>query len=337
MKLKNILAGFMAAILIVAGVAIAPSGEAKAAEVSVKEGVQYEQRTVDGKIPTMDGYFFGGWFEKGDGTGKALSSVSNGQTLYAKFVPAHVMSVKSQNLAGTTLDSTSTNTRFISAVDCADYQKVGFVINTGNVAKEKEVDARKVYEKIYVTTSASSTHYTPEGLFGAGAEYVTVLEMGGIPNTAWDRDFYLRPYWVTKDGTQVYGHAKYVRVGDGLGTDKYISVSLNLTSAKDVAAGLLTLKYDTSKLDFAGYVKGRVFDEVLANETVDGTVKCVANVSDITANGKANDTYMGLRFKVTDTSYKLGQGKFLQFSISDVDFCDKDENTVNMNVWNFQY
>ena len=65
--------------------------------------------------------------------------------------------------------------------------------------------------------------------------------------------------------------------------------------------------------------------------------KGAANVEDITTNSIADDMYIGLRFKVTDTSYKLGNNQFLQFKMSGVDFCNKDESTVNLNVWNFQY
>lgn len=47
--------------------------------------------------------------------------------------------------------------------------------------------------------------------------------------------------------------------------------------------------------------------------------------------------YMGLGFKARDKSYKLGQGDFLQFEMSSVDFCNKDEDIVTLNVWNFPY
>ena len=338
MRMKNVLAGIMAAVLVIAGVAFTSAGEAKAAEVSVKQGVEYEQRTVDGKTPTMDGYFFGGWYEKGDGTGKALTSVSNGQSLYAKFVPAHVMSVKSQNLFGTAAtnnQSGSTSVRFLSAVDCEYYREVGFKIDAGNIAKQQTVSTPKVYDKIYVKADDNEKYYQAPSLFGTGAKYVTVLEMGRIPESAWGKEFYVRPYWITNDGTMVEGLAKYVRIEDGL--NKYITVPVNLTTAEAVAAGLVNVTYNKDVLDFAGYVKGRVFEEALANESVDGTVKCVANVSDISKDNTADDMYIGLRFKIASTSYKLGQGQFLEFKVSGVDFCNKDEGTVNLNVWNFQY
>lgn len=338
MKIKNILARITAAVLVVAGVVVTPAGEAKAAEVDVKTSVVYEQRTVSDKAPTKDGYFFGGWFTTDmskDATGKVITDRSAQTTAYAKFVPAHVLSVKSQNLASTAVGNGTTNTRFLSAVDSADYQKVGFVINTGS--SEKEIDATKVYEKVYVTADSQKDYFTASNLFGAGATYVSVIEMGGIPEKAWSDDFYIRPYWVTKDGTKVYGLGKYVRVSDGVGTDKYISVPVSLTTAQAIAAGMLTVNYNTSKLDYVGFVEGRLFDEVAVNGAVDGKVTCVANVSDITANKTADDMYIGLRFKITDSSYKVGNNEFLKFTISGTDFCDKDEKTVSLNVWNFQY
>lgn len=340
MRKKNVLAGIMAAVLVVAGVVITPAGEAKAAEVDIKTSVEYEQRTITGETPTKDGYFFGGWFTTNlnvDKTGKAITDVSGYTRAYAKFVPAHVLSVKAQNLDGTKVGGVSTWTRFLSAVDSADYQKVGFVIKTGSTTKETPVDAKKVYRKVYVKADNVSDYFTAESLFGKGAAYVSVVEMSGIPESVWNNDFYIRPYWVTKDGTTVYGLGKYVRVADGVGTDKYISVPVSLTTAQQIAAGMLTVNYDTAKLDFAGYVGGRVFEETTVNGAVDGKVTCVANVSDITANKTANDMYVGLRFKITDTSYKVGKSGFLKFTISGTEFCDKDENSVAVNVWNFQY
>ena len=161
--------------------------------------------------------------------------------------------------------------------------------------------------------------------------------MTGIPEDAWSDDFYIRPYWVTMDGTKVYGLGKYVRVKDAVGTEQYISVPVSLTTAEEIAAGYISVTYDTTKLDYAGFVTGRVFEEVAVDGSVNGTVKCIANVSDITANKVADDMYIGLRFKITDTSYKIGNNEFLEFIISDRDFCNKKENPVALNVWNFQY
>lgn len=338
MRMKNILAGITAAVLVVTGVFVTPAGEAKAAEVTVKDSIVYEQRTVSSTAPTKDGYFFGGWFTKdlnADKTGTVITDKSGYTTAYAKFVPAHVLSVKSQNLATTAVGKGTTNTRFLSAVDSADYQRVGFVINTGS--SEKEVDAKKVYRKVYVTDNDTTNYFTASSLFGAGATYVSVVEMGSIPESVWSNDFYIRPYWVTKDGTTVYGLGKYVRVADAVGTDKYISVPVSLTTAQAIAAGMVTVSYNTAKLDYAGYVQGRVFDETAVNGAVDGKVTCVANVSDIAANKTADDMYIGLRFKITDTSYKVGNNEFLKFTISGTDFCDNEENPVALNVWNFQY
>ena len=333
MRMKKVLAGFMAIAIALSAVVITTTMESKAAAIDVQTGITYEERTVDGKTPVKDGYFFGGWYSKGDATGTAYESVSNGQKAYAKFVPAYVLSVKSQNHEGTVAGKRTTATRFISAVDCADYQKVGFVINTGR-GTEKEIDGNKVYEKLYAKEDDNTVYKVGTQMFGEGAQYLSVIEMGGIPESAWEDDFYIRPYWVTKDGTKVYGLGKYVRINDGV--NKYVSVPVSLTTAEAIAAGIVSIQYDTTKLSYVGYVNGRVFEEMAAYEASKGTVKCVGNVDPV-ENDKADDMYIGLRFQVIDNNYHVANGNFLKFNMGNIDFCDVNENTVDLNVWNVQY
>lgn len=333
MGFKKVLAGFLALVVVATGIAVTSVEEAEAAAIEVQTSITYEERTVDGKTPTKDGYFFAGWYDKGDETGTAYTSVSNVNKAYAKFVPAYVMSVKAQNLYTTKAGVGKTSTRFVSAVDSDDFQKVGFVISNGK-GVEKEIDATKVYGKLYAKADDNDDYKRGTQMFGAGANYLSVLEMSGIPESAWEDDFYIRPYWVTLDGTKVYGLGKYVRINDGV--NGFVSVPVSLTTAEAIAAGIVSIQYDTSKLKYVGYVNGRVFEEMAANETSNGLVKCVGNVDPV-ENDNADDMYIGLRFQVVDKDYEVANGSFLKFNMGNIDFCDKDEKTVDLNVWNVQY
>lgn len=334
MRMRKLLAGLLAVAVFATGIVVSPVEETQAAAIDVQTGITYDERTVDGKTPTLDGYFFGGWYDKGDATGTALASVSNGQKAYAKFVPAYVLSVKAQNLYSTKAGNGPTSTRFVSAVDCGDYQKVGFVINAGKGKADVEIESNTVYGKLYAKADDNNNYKNGTQMFGTGANYISVLEMSNIPESAWEDDFYIRPYWVTKDGTKVYGLGKYVRINDGV--NGYVSVPVSLTTAEAIAAGIVSIQYDTSKLKYVGYVNGRVFEEIAANETTNGTVKCVGNVDPV-VNDNADDMYIGLRFQVIDSNYSVANGSFLKFNMGDIDFCDASENTVDLDIWNVQY
>ena len=68
----------------------------------LNEAEQIEQ--IFGKSsPTMDGYLFGGWYQDKNGEKpiKTEGQKNAAETIYAKFVPAHVMSIKVQNYYGT--------------------------------------------------------------------------------------------------------------------------------------------------------------------------------------------------------------------------------------------
>lgn len=333
---KKVAAGFLAAAVIIAGVAIIPVQDVKAATegTEVPSGVTYVSMAVTEATPTKAGYLFGGWYQDDADDAFYSSKPAVGTQAYAKFVPAYVLSVKAQNYYGKGSEATTT-TRLVSSVDSDDYAKVGFeIIKQDETTKDKEVS--KVYNYLKVKTSSSATeNYEAKNVFGAGAKYFAVLELNNIPQADWSQNTYIRPYWVTPDGTKVTGLPKYVRVDDGY--EGYISVAVNLKTAEDIAAGVVNVSYDNTKLKFDSYYKGRVFEEM---EVADkGTsVKCVGNVEDISVSAQADDMYISLRFEVTDTSYKVGSGTFLQFGMSEVDFANIDEGLVTtLDVWNVQY
>lgn len=350
---KKIVAGLLAAVTMVVGVTIVPE-EAKAAgtAVDVKTSIEYvetEYQTYSDawgqqdKIPTKEGYLFGGWYEEvtGDTVIKTKDQVSEGTNVFAKFVPSYVMSVKAQNYS-TTKDTDATDdktdTRLVSSVDSQAYANVGFEIidmERGSVIPSDSFNT--VYSKLQVIKDGDTKDYTPQEVFGAvpnakGQRFI-VLTLQNVPEAKWNADVYVRPYWTTYDGVKVYGLGKYVYVQDGI--DGWISVPVSLHSCDAIAAGMLNVGFDSQNLEYKGYRAGRVFEEMSAN--VEGsTIKCVGNVSEV-ANATADDMYITLRFKLIN-NYEVANGEtFLKFAVDNINFANIDETFVPMNVMNIQY
>ena len=350
--IKSVIAGVMATAIILTGVIVSPkeASEAQAVALSGEDKVYYDAKTgaefknlyltQDKTAPVKTGYLFGGWYlDEGTTviTETDASSISDNATVYAKFVPAYVLSVKSQNYAGTVASASGTanktTTRVVSTVDeSLLYKEVGFelLVNGKNVTKA----STKVWEKLDV----GGTDYGAETVFGTTSEYFFVLNIKNIPETNWADQIYARPYWITEDGTIVKGLGKYVYVEDGL--KNYISVPINLHNVTEgVAAGVLEVDYDETKLRYVECLTGRVFEEmVVAEKETDSnkSVRCVGNVTEL-ANVKEDDMYITLRFDVTAEETLTSREAPYQFTISDEDFANLEEDDVNLKVWDVQY
>lgn len=317
--------------------------------VSVKESVEYVLNTdlneaeqieqVFGESsPTMDGYLFGGWYQDTNGEKtpiKTEEQKNKAETIYAKFVPAHVMSIKVQNYFGTanTENQTGvTQARIISAVDSLKYEQVGFEVWIGDTYIGK-YETKDVYSRLLVKNSDNeTTPYEATQLFGEAASKFMVMTLSNIAESLWSYDIYVRPYWKTFDGVTVTGLAKYVYVQDGI--DGWISVPINLHTGDDVAAGMVSVIVPDG-LEFKECRAGVLFEEM--NAVADGNViNCVGNVKELT-DVSADDMYITLRFKVTDNTYKVGNGKFLDFTMKQMEFCNVAEEDVSMKILDVRY
>lgn len=339
MKMKKMMAGLLIAMITLTGVGISPaSANEVQAAVDVPTSIKYEPMSVTDTAPVKDGYLFGGWYSDENGE-NVIADKTTGEKAYAKFVPAYVLGIKAQNYASTARETdetkiavNKTTTRLITAIDCVNYKEVGF-----EIIKEDGTEKAKAVTKVYnFLKVGEKSDYTAANVFGTGATFFAVLELKNIPQSAWGANTYVRPYWITMDDTKVTGLGKYVCVDDGI--DGYLNVPINLKTAEAIAAGLLTVSYDKEKLTYDGFVAGKVFEEMAA-AGADGTVKCVGNVDaaedGTLSNTAADDMYISLRFK--NNGHTFGIGDFLTFTITGADFCDVDEKTVSVNVWNVQY
>lgn len=353
--MKRLVMGIVTAVILLSGVIVSPKEANEAEAVALSEDkVCYDDKTgsefknfyltQEKTAPTKAGYLFGGWYKDQGATpitAETAESVGDNDTVYAKFVPAYVLSVKSQNYASTAESTNKTNkttTRVVSTVDeSLLYSEVGFkgLVN----GKEFKVNTTKVWEKLAVGTGTNRTEYEATNIFGKVSKYFFVLNINDIPETKWGDQIYVRPYWITEDGTEVEGLGKYVYVEDGL--KGYISVPVNLNNVTaGIGAGVIEVDYDETKLEYVECVAGRVFEEMNAADKVaaDGNkyVRCVGNVETL-ADVTEDDMYITLRFEVIENKTLTSRTAPYQFIVSEEDFTNVDETKVTLKVWDVQY
>lgn len=159
-------------------------------------------------------YKFAGWFldvdcAQVDALGEDVTSegIQEGTTYYAKFVSKGILTIKAQVKAGTTFDPAETpksDIRFVSTVDSSDYKCVGFdfLIN-GKDRSTGEITT--VYKKLYAVSDTNEVlGYTPKA-FHSMSEYFFAWNVRNVPNAAFGQGMAAKPYWITLDGTKVYG------------------------------------------------------------------------------------------------------------------------------------
>ena len=174
-----------------------------------------------------EGYVFAGWYlDEACTKENALKETDTATTeAYAKFVPAHVLDVKAQlsvNLINDDdTDDAVGSIRFVTTVDSLNYQEIGFVytIQLSDGTKTSGTNSsNKVYTNLYAVGSkeGSILNYVPKYLFCAVSEYFKTLTIQGIPSSAFDAEITVQPFWVTLDGTRVYGGQVTKTVNEGI-------------------------------------------------------------------------------------------------------------------------
>ena len=291
----------------------------------------------EGKAPIKEDYVFGGWYKEIGDAYEPLTAneAEETETAYAKFVPAYVLSVKAQNEAGVTADTPKTSVRIITSLDSKDYKKIGFDIWLANKKQLlKEDNTALETTRIYKGVMVGETPKDADVLFGTASNYVGVWELTNIAKSNYNKIIYVRPYWVTMDGTKVEGLAKYVHIEDDY--KELISVPVNLLEedlASQVAAGALDVTYSNASntiLELVDVEAGRILPEMSSKYT-DKTIKIVGNTnSEIGEYRSGECIYANLRFKkpTVNTEFNMILGKF----------CDWNEQDVNIQkVWDIKY
>lgn len=353
---KKIAALLCVVAMIVSCIVIAPT-EAKATDAGIYTEIVYDDSysisdywTTETKTaPTKPGYVFGGWYTKPSDTYIALEvanitvdtdgKASVSETVYAKFVPAQVLSVKAQNASGTKEnDGKDASVRVISAIDSTAYRNVGFTVLINNKNKlltetNEELESARVYERLKVEDDS----YSAKDIFGEPAGYLNVWRLDGIADKHDAKIINVTPYWTTLDGTKVEGLCKYVHIEDGY--KGYLSVPVNVSATEGVAVGTVTITYPTGltlvedKVEFAG-----VFPEATFSDDKNGTIKIVGNAETVDSYHTGKTILVNLRFTADSSTYPgAGKGIFLPFTVENELFYDWKEKEVTIDVRNVQY
>lgn len=340
--MKRVTAGFLSASLVMTGTFVLP----KTIEAAEDDTVVYEEMTMEtGTVPVKPGYLFGGWYNDNAGKNAVKEGETPTGTTYAKFVPSYVLSVKAQVDAGTAAaDGKLTNMRILTSVDSVDYQYVGVQVGLGN-KNVTEYRTTKTYNNLLIGSGESATKSAATEVFGTASKYFAAWKLPNIADVNDKKIVYVRPFWITMDGTKVYGLAKYVHVEDSY--NNYVSIPINLMSEADtVAAGFAKMEYNSDDLEFVEVENGRVSnDEMAENHSVAGIVKIVGNEAEIGTYSAEESLFANVRFKLknpgslytTDENNINKRQKFFSIGISDAQFKDWDEASVNADVWGIQY
>lgn len=347
MSQKRVIAGLLSAMMLIAGIMILPK-VANAEEIKVDEIVYdnsydmsnyWTKNAETQKVPIKEGFVFGGWYEKEDSKWVAIDKdniSAASDTAYAKFVPAYVLSIQTQMEATTAtnngiVEGQTTFIRIVSTVDCLDYDATGYDIWYGNTSQATNLEpSKRVYEKLNVGNESIE----PEQVFGASSKFFNYLRINNLKSTSLHKIIFARPYWITKDGTKVEGLGKYVRVEDGFKNNEYMSVPINLLDGKEVAAGIVEMKYDATTLKVVGVDAGRILSEM--NYKVDekkGIIRFAANAETVGTPDMLNDIFASVRFDVKEGATKASS---YTFDVTAGEFVDWVENDVK-NVWAWDY
>lgn len=264
-------------------------------------------------------WLFAGWYEDEQCEKCVISKDNVTGKKYAKFVPKEVLSVMCQTTQGTEADTEMAKMRIVSSVDTINYREVGFDIKVGEKTITKAI--KTVYKKINVTNGGVDFTYGPE-IFSSASTYFATITLVNIPNAAFDKGILIKPYWITLDGSKVYGVSRYARVEDSY--LNIINVPVRLNTDKEVAAGFAKVQYDATKLEYVGSDNGTIFDNV-DTEDDNGTILCVGDINDISKNVIADGLYTNLRFKVKNG---VNLDSNLAFHVNGEQFCNINQQFV---------
>ena len=348
---KKVAAAALAVLLVMMGFVLR-SRTADAAEEKVGE-IVYDNTfkmadywSADGAktAPVKEGYVFGGWYQKTDTGFAALKAIA--EDAYAKFVPAYVLSVKSQ-IEKSAEDGTAASTflRLVTTVDSTEYRNIGFDIWLNNT---KQLENLPVITKVYSSLNNDEGSIVPGTEFGQASAKFAVLKLTQIASVNYQKIIYVRPYWTTLDGTRAEGLARYIRVEDGFTANHYISVPINLLEGKTIAAGILELSYAEYKdvlevaVDDKGKYKidaGRVLPEMeYYVDIATGTIKIIGNAVNVDEYKQAESMYASVRFRVKDGVNEEELPDSFTFTIKEGSFCDwQDEFVDEVKAWDYQY
>lgn len=166
-------------------------------------------------------YLFAGWFTD-ETCETAITDASQvTETSYAKFKPSEILDIKVQVTNGIVTGQTSEATmkyndkyvvRFVSSVDCLDYSKIGFEVEAADGSYKAKSSSKTVFRGIESTNAGSEYNFSPK-VIAEQSEYFITAKLPVAPEDA-EKDYIVRAYWETLDGSIVYGKSRCVSVND---------------------------------------------------------------------------------------------------------------------------
>ena len=196
------------------------------------------------KAPNYKNYLFAGWYTDAacDETQAVSSSATtvDAETVYAKFVPRHILTVKAQISAeltdGNIANNTKGNIRFATTVDSLNYSKVGFKIaydrNGDKVDDGRTVVSNEVYAQL---NAIGGITYVPTDFSGAST-YFKACTVKNIGEDFYDLEFTVTPFWKTLDGTEVNGDVVVKTINQGMDV-KFLDNKTALFVGDSIQAG----------------------------------------------------------------------------------------------------
>ena len=350
MNKKRIMAVLLAVVMFFTGAMFSPSAAQADETQNQSSEIIYDNAykmsdywsTTAKKSPIKSGYVFGGWFLEENGKYIAINETdidSAVDTAYAKFVPAYVLSVKTQYESDLLASDSDTTFRAITTTDSLDYQNMGFDIWYNNKIQHKNFDelkTEKVLSKLKINDTKS---ITPQEAFGSDSHYFAAVKITNVIQVNFNKVIYVRPYWTTLDGTKVEGCAKYIHMEDGFSDYDYYSVPVNLQGGQEIAAGIVTMKYDNDTLEPISTGKtveaGRILKELTyyVDETK-GIVTFAANSEKTTDTDTSDNIMANIRFRVKDGKEAASS---YEFDMEVNSFANWDEEYVNVHAVDYTY
>lgn len=173
-------------------------------------------------------------------------------------------------------------------------------------------------------------------IFDLQSKYFITATIVNIPNKDFDEGLLMKPYWVTKDGTKVYGVERYARVEDSY--LHIVNVPVRLVSDNvQATSGTVTVTYDNANLKFEqtytgtikdneptttpGFVAGGAF-MVEAAAGTEGTVTVTGSADTIQST---DGMFAHLRFKALDANGVLPKTNIFKVAAA---FTDAEEADV---------
>lgn len=301
--------------------------------------------------PVKLGYIFAGWYVSEDGekvhalNKDELDATDLPENTYAKFVPDSVLTVKTQVEAKAEVTSTSeekpdsTYMRVLSTVDSGAYEGVGFEILYGEaeIQGSNKEPITAAYKRMKLSKDSTEVLTATEVFESEASQYFIALDIKNIGKSSYSSKIYVRPYWITLDGTKVEGFGKYVRVEDKYTDYDYISVPVNLltdgANPVKVAAGTVEVEYDQTKFSVANIDTGRLLKEMTCHvDEENGIIKFVANEKTVDNYITADGLYASIRFD-KKTGNENATENDLKLTKRVIKFIDWKEEVQDVNVW----